>query len=379
MIFQYNKPRVKPIYPVYRLNDEIFRIGAQLAITTEFEDPEGKLFELVHILDGRPIIEVVEHMTHVFPDLTEEDVMEGLNILSAENLIEETPQENLIDLDERYYPNINYFSRYMLYNQSAVDIQKKISSSSILLLGLGGSGSNILTLLAGLGPKTIRIVDYDRVARGNLGRQFLYRESDIGKLKVDVAVNSLKEMNSTINIEGFNKKIETPEDILEFIDGIDLVICAIDEPPFQAQRTVNQAIIKANVPCVFGASQVSSGRVFSVIPKKTGCFDCLNIHYTLHDDKFVEQFVGFRNIDFNPPTIAYAPAIFQLTSAIVDEAVRVLTNYAKPSSLSTQYEINFENGSSFTHPSWERYVDDCPTCGKGDSQKWEIFRYYDKS
>ena len=125
MIFQYNKPRVKPIYPVYRLNDEIFRIGAQLAITTEFEDPEGKLFELVHILDGRPIIEVVEHMTHVFPDLTEEDVMEGFNILSAENLIEETPQENLIDLDERYYPNINYFSRYMLYNQSAVDIQRK--------------------------------------------------------------------------------------------------------------------------------------------------------------------------------------------------------------------------------------------------------------
>ena len=71
-----------------------------------------------------------------------------------------------------------------------------------------------MTLLSGLGPKTVRVVDYDRVERSNLGRQLLYRESDLGKLKVDVAVNALREMNSTINVEGFNKKIETPEDVL---------------------------------------------------------------------------------------------------------------------------------------------------------------------
>lgn len=378
MNFQYIKPRIKPIYPVYQLNDELFRIGAQLSITTEFEDPEGQLLELVKVLDGREMTEIVKHMINTFPDLTPEDVVDGLDILSAENLIEETPNKVLEDLDERYHPNISYFSRYMPYDRNPMDIQEKIRSSSILLLSLGGGGSNILTLLSGLGPKTVRVVDYDRVERSNLGRQLLYRESDLGKLKVDVAVNALREMNSTINVEGFNKKIETPEDVLEFTEGIDLVICVIDEPPFQAQKTVNQAIIKAGLPCVFGASQVSRGRVFSVIPKVTGCFDCLNIHYTLHDDKFVEQFVGFRNIDFNPPTIAYAPAIFQLTAAIVDEAVRVLTGYARPSSLSTQYEINYEDGSSFTHPSWERYADDCPTCGNGDAKKWEIFRYYDK-
>mgnify|MGYP002235811462 CR=1 FL=1 len=31
------------------------------------------------------------------------------------------------------------------------------------MLGLGGGGSNILTMLAGLGPKKIVIVDYDNV------------------------------------------------------------------------------------------------------------------------------------------------------------------------------------------------------------------------
>lgn len=81
MNFQYIRPRVKPIYPVYQLNDELFRIGAQLSITTEFEDPEGKLLELVKVLDGREMGEIIKHMIDRFPDLTAEDVVDGLDIL----------------------------------------------------------------------------------------------------------------------------------------------------------------------------------------------------------------------------------------------------------------------------------------------------------
>lgn len=54
---------------------------------------------------------------------------------------------------------------------------------TILLLGLGGGGSNILTLLSGLGPKKIKIVDFDIIEKSNLGRQFLYKEEDVGLLK----------------------------------------------------------------------------------------------------------------------------------------------------------------------------------------------------
>lgn len=372
------RPRIKPIYPVYKLNDLLFRVGAQLGITTEFEDPEGKLYELVSLLDGRELNEIVVGMKKKFADLTDEDIFEGLEILANEDLIEEYVDYSAYNIDDRYLPNINYFSRFMNYGMNAYDIQKKINESTILLLGLGGGGSNVLTLLAGLGPRKIKIVDYDKVEKSNLGRQLLYKESDLGKLKVDVAVSILKEMNSSIEIEGYNQKIETSDDVLKYTDGVDLVICVIDEPPFIAQKMVNKAIVEAKIPCVFGASQVSRGRVFSVIPNITGCFDCLNIHYTLHDDKFVEQFVGFRNINFNPPTVAYAPAMYQLTAAIVDEAVRIITGYNEPRSLGTQYEINYEDGSSFTHPTWSRYETDCPTCGSGNPDTWEVFKYYDK-
>ncbi|MEY8742753.1 ThiF family adenylyltransferase [Bacillales bacterium AN1005] len=232
-------------------------------------------------MDGRNLREVINEVRELFPELTVEDILEGVQLLDEEGFIEETFKDNGKKVPERYKPNVNYFSRFIGTEKNRYDIQQKISNTTILLLGLGGGGSNILTLLAGLGPKKVIILDYDIVEEGNLGRQLLYREKDIGKLKTEVALRALKEMNSTIEIEAHNLKITTPDDVLAFAEGIDLVICAIDEPPFIAQRIVNQAIVRANLPCVFGASQVSRGRVYTVIPKVTGCFDCLNLHATI--------------------------------------------------------------------------------------------------
>ena len=374
----YKAPRIKPIYPLYRLNDHEFRIGAQLGVTAEFGDPDGQLWELASRLDGRPINDVISEMQVLFPELTDTDITEGVSILDNEGFLEETLPDEGSTIPKRYMPNVNYFSRYIGTNGNRFVPQQKISETTILLLGLGGGGSNILTLLAGLGPKKIIIVDYDNVEEGNLGRQLLYKESDIGTPKAVAAARAIEKMNSQLVIEAHNHKIKTPDDVLAYIAGVDLVICAIDEPPFVAQRVVNEAITAAKVPCVFGASQVSRGRIFTVIPGETGCFDCLNLNYSMKDPQFIEQFVAFRNIDFAPPTIAYAPAIFQLTAAIVDEAVRVITRYAEPRSLGTQYEINFEDGSSFSHPAWPRYADKCPTCGTGKKQDWEIFQYYEE-
>ncbi|HHT56896.1 ThiF family adenylyltransferase [Herbinix luporum] len=374
---KYKNPRIKPIYPLYRLNKTEFRIGAQLGITAEFTDPDGQLWELAIRLNGRPVEIVIKEMQKLFPELSHDDILEGIELLDNEGFIEEALYDEESNIAKRFMPNVNYFSRYIGSNGNRYQPQKLLNNSTILLLGLGGGGSNILTLLAGLGPKKIIIIDYDNVEEGNLGRQLLYTEEDIGKPKAEAAAHAIAKINSNIIIEPYNKKIIRPEDVLEHVSGVDLVICAIDEPPFIAQRIVNKAIVTAKVPCVFGASQVSRGRVFTVIPGVTGCFDCMNLHYSMRDPQFNEQFIAFRNIEFSPPTIAYAPAIYQLTAAIVDEAVRVITRYAEPRSLGTQYEINFEDGSSFTHPTWPRYADECPTCGNGDIDKWEIFKYYE--
>lgn len=73
---KYKQPRVKPIYPLYRLNENEFRIGAQLGITAEFNDPEKQMWELAKRLDGRNLREVINEVRELFPELTVEDILE---------------------------------------------------------------------------------------------------------------------------------------------------------------------------------------------------------------------------------------------------------------------------------------------------------------
>ncbi|WP_199446259.1 ThiF family adenylyltransferase [Auritidibacter sp. NML100628] len=371
-----SNPRLKPIYPAYRVDERVFRIGAQLGITAEFDDPDHQLWLLVTVLDGRPVHDAVRAVQRHFPELTENDILDGIALLDQEGFLEESTPDDESTISARYRANVNYFSRFIGLDGDRFAPQRRINESNILLLGLGGGGSNILTLLAGLGPASITVVDHDVVEEGNLGRQLLYRESDVGRPKALAAADALGQMNSEIGINAHPERITSVEDVAALLAGKDLVISAIDEPPFVAQRIVNKAIVQAGVPCVFAASQVSRGRVYTVIPGKTGCFDCLNVHYTQRDPQFVSQFAAFSELNFDPPSIAYGPSIFLLTATIVDEAMRVLTGYTQPRSLGTQFEVNFEDGSAFAHPSWPRLPDDCPTCGTGDPATWEVFGHY---
>lgn len=43
-------PRIKEIYPVYKLHKNLFRIGLQIGITTEIKDDNNKMWNLVNIL-----------------------------------------------------------------------------------------------------------------------------------------------------------------------------------------------------------------------------------------------------------------------------------------------------------------------------------------
>ncbi|MCL1935505.1 MAG: ThiF family adenylyltransferase [Defluviitaleaceae bacterium] len=362
----YIRPRIKPIHKIYRTSNSTFRIGTQLNIMKEFEDPEQEFWELTNLLDGRNLDEILKKMLDKFPHLTKNDILNGIKLLDVEGFIEELIKEN--EVKTRYSSNINYFSNFINSKGNRFEIQQKIHDSTILLLGIGGGGSNILTLLSGLGPKKVIIVDYDIVEKNNLGRQFLYRESDIDNYKVEIAKKAINKMNSSIEIISHNKKIETPEDILEIIDGenIDIAISAIDEPVYRAFRIVNKSMIKANIPCVYGASMITSGRVFSVIPKETPCVDCIHINTFEYVKEYIKDFTEIKDIEeFDTPS--YGPNIFQISGITVDEAIRILTGYKEPRTKNNFYEVDFENGEVFNENIGIRQ-EKCPTCGTGSEE-----------
>jgi adenylyltransferase/sulfurtransferase len=71
--------------------------------------------------------------------------------------------------------------------------QLKLRSSSVLLVGAGGLGCPAALYLAGAGVGTIGLVDGDTVESSNLHRQVLHRSKNVGKLKVDSAIEYLQE------------------------------------------------------------------------------------------------------------------------------------------------------------------------------------------
>ena len=70
-------------------------------------------------------------------------------------------------LDDRYARQINL-------PEIGIEGQKKLSNSSIVVIGAGGLGSPALLYLAAAGIGKITIVDGDVVEASNLHRQILY-------------------------------------------------------------------------------------------------------------------------------------------------------------------------------------------------------------
>ena len=73
-------------------------------------------------------------------------------------------------------------------------LDKKIFSSKILIIGMGGLGCPLSIYLASLGVGNLGIVDNDKVELSNLNRQILYTQKDLGKFKVEVARRRIKNL-----------------------------------------------------------------------------------------------------------------------------------------------------------------------------------------
>ena len=81
-----------------------------------------------------------------------------------------------------------------LDDRHGIEFQKKISSTTVAVCGLGGLGSNIAISLARAGIGKLILIDFDKVDITNLHRQ-QYKANQIGMCKTEALQNNLKEIN----------------------------------------------------------------------------------------------------------------------------------------------------------------------------------------
>ena len=90
---------------------------------------------------------------------------------------------------------IEKFSRQIILKNIGATGQKKILSSKVLIVGMGGLGCPVAEFLTRSGIGTLGIADHDTVSLSNIHRQSLYNEKDINQSKVKIAKKKLNKIN----------------------------------------------------------------------------------------------------------------------------------------------------------------------------------------
>jgi adenylyltransferase/sulfurtransferase len=168
---------------------------------------------------------------------------------------------------------IRRYSKQIMINEIGVHGQKKLKNSGILVIGAGGLGCSVLQYLTVAGIGKIGIADYDMVDESNLQRQVLYGTNDVGKLKSIIAKNRLEHLNSLVDIELFNLRIDSSNS-LKIIQDFDVIVDATDN--FEARYAINDSCVITGKPMVHGSIYKYEGMV-SVFNYKGGpTYRCYN-------------------------------------------------------------------------------------------------------
>ena len=152
------------------------------------------------------------------------------------------------------------FSRQLVLKNIGAIGQKKVMSSKILIVGVGGLGCPAAENLTRAGVGSIGLVDNDIVNLSNIHRQSLFNSKDIKKSKVNVAAKKLKDINPYTKIKTYNTKLNE-KNIKNIIQNYDIVIDGTDN--FKSKFLINDYCLKLKKKLVTGAISKFNGHVFT--------------------------------------------------------------------------------------------------------------------
>ena len=90
------------------------------------------------------------------------------------------------------------YARHIVLPQVGGAGQKKLKAAKVTVIGAGGIGSAVIPALAGAGVGQLTIIDDDVVELANLHRQPLFKESDAGKPKAELAAAFVRALNQHV-------------------------------------------------------------------------------------------------------------------------------------------------------------------------------------
>src|SRR5438046_3605335 len=164
------------------------------------------------------------------------------------------------------------YSRHLIMPEVALEGQKRLKASSVLLIGAGGLGSPLGLYLAAAGVGRIGLVDFDVVDFSNLQRQVLHGTLDVGRPKLHSARDRLKAINPEVQLDLYDTRL-TAANAFPILEPYDVVIDGSDN--FPTRYLVNDACVLLRKPNVYGSIFRFDGQASVFVPGEGPCYRCL--------------------------------------------------------------------------------------------------------
>lgn len=149
--------------------------------------------------------------------------------------------------------------------------QDRLKNATIMVVGAGAIGNELIKNLTLLGIGRILVYDMDAIESTNLTRSVLYRAKDVGRYKAEVAVERAMEMNPDVKAKAFVSNII--DDVgLGVFRRMDVVLGGLDNR--EARLGINQSCYKVNKPWIDGAIEALNGFARVFVPGQGACYEC---------------------------------------------------------------------------------------------------------
>jgi sulfur-carrier protein adenylyltransferase/sulfurtransferase len=268
---------------------------------------------------------------------------------------------------EQQFRRMEYDSndRFAIYKLMAYFREDVVRTGRIFCAGAGALGNEVLKNFALLGIGELWFADFDSIDRSNLAKSVLFRPTDIGRRKVDVAADRLAEMDPEIKLRPLHGDIRYDIGLGVFrrMDVLTSVLDGVD-----ARVAFNRIAAAVEKPWLDGGIGELSWRVACWDPPGGPCFEC-----TMDDAMRYQQ-----HLPYAPSCAPMAEAIREMQrqptsplaaamsgAMMAQEALKLLHDVKMdepPPELEMPHGLQyyFGGGSPYLETQTRRQVEDCP-------------------
>jgi adenylyltransferase/sulfurtransferase len=213
--------------------------------------------------------------------------------------------------------------------------QARLADASVLVVGAGALGNEVLKNLALLGVGHLIVVDMDRIERSNLSRTILFHADDLGHAKATTAARALTRINPDVRVTALDGDLRAVLG-LGRLHRCTLALGCLDNQG--ARSLLSRMCLAAQVPLLDAAMWALGGEVRAFLSADGPCFDCL-----LAPDERADLWLrysctgGFRPSDDAPPAPTTITTTAIIAGLLTQEAVRWLNGQALPDGTALVY------------------------------------------